>query len=163
LPPSRSSSPWSRCSRRTSPRDARRASIRSWRCGRNDGMPMLRRLLSRLRHSVWPGRTSVDAAREIAAHLQMLEEELACRGMSRDDARAEARRRFGSAALTADQHRDARAFAWVDDLRWDIRYSARLLMRNPAFALTAILSLAIGIGANTTVFTVAHALLFRDP
>src|SRR5262249_22907987 len=126
-------------------------------------MSMLRRLLSRIGQSVWPGRASGDAAREIAAHLQMLEEDLLRRGMSRDEARAEAHRRFGSTALTADQHRDARAFAWIDDLRWDVRYSARLLMRNPAFALTAILSLAIGIGANTTVFTVAHALLFRDP
>jgi predicted permease len=55
------------------------------------------------------------------------------------------------------------SFALIDDLRWDARYAARLLVRNPAFAVTAIVSLAIGIGANTTVFTVAQALLFRDP
>ena len=55
------------------------------------------------------------------------------------------------------------SLALIDDLRWDCRYAARLLVRNPAFALTAIVSLAIGIGANTTVFTVAQALLFRDP
>ncbi|HMF98423.1 MAG TPA: ABC transporter permease [Vicinamibacterales bacterium] len=126
-------------------------------------MSMFRRLLARLGRSLWQGRTGVDVSREIATHLQMLEEDLARRGLSRDEARAEARRRFGSAALAADQHRDTRGFAWVDDLRWDIRYAARLLARNPAFALTAILSLAIGIGANTTVFTIAHALLFRDP
>ncbi|HXI32259.1 MAG TPA: ADOP family duplicated permease [Vicinamibacterales bacterium] len=125
---------------------------------------MIRRLLSRLACAVWPGRAGVEAAREIASHLQLLEEDLVRRGMSRDDARAEARRRFGgSAALTADRHRDARSFVWVDDLRWDVRHAARLLRRDPLFALTAILSLAIGIGANTTVFTVAHALLFRDP
>jgi predicted permease len=56
-----------------------------------------------------------------------------------------------------------RSCAWIDDLRWDVRHSARLLRRNPAFALTAIVSLATGIGANTAVFTVAQALLFRDP
>src|SRR6185295_20132088 len=98
---------------------------------------MLRRLLSRLGCAVWPGRAGVEAAREIASHLQLLEEDLVRRGMSRDDARAEARRRFGgSAALTADRHRDARSFAWVDDLRWDVRHAARLLRRDPLFALT---------------------------
>jgi len=55
------------------------------------------------------------------------------------------------------------SLAWVDDLRWDARYAARLLVRDPVFALTATVSLAIGIGANTTVFTVAQALLVRDP
>src|SRR5436190_1788464 len=104
-----------------------------------------------------------EASREIAAHLQLLQDELMRRGLSAADARVEAHRALGSAALTADLHRDARSFVWLDDLRWDLGYGVRLLRRNPLFALTAALSLAVGIGANTTVFTVANALLFRAP
>jgi predicted permease len=126
-------------------------------------MASLRRFLLRLVHALAPGGGRADAAREIAAHVQLLEDEFTRRGMRRDEARAEAYRRFGSTALAADQHRDTCSFVWIDDLRWDIRHASRLLRRDPVFALTAILSLAIGIGANTTVFTVAHALLFRDP
>ena len=51
----------------------------------------------------------------------------------------------------------------LDTLVHDLRYAARLLRRNPIFACTAVLSLAIGIGANTTIFTVANALLFKTP
>jgi putative ABC transport system permease protein len=129
----------------------------------SDVMSTLRCVLSRLGHALLLRRAGSETAREIASHLQLLEDEFVRRGMDPAGARAAAHRAFGSAALTADRHRDAQSFAWADDLRWDIRYAARLLLRNPAFALTAILSLAIGIGANTTVFTVANALLFRDP
>jgi putative ABC transport system permease protein len=52
---------------------------------------------------------------------------------------------------------------WLDETRRDLCYAARLLARNPVFALTAAVSLAIGIGANTTIFTVANRLLFREP
>ena len=62
-----------------------------------------------------------------------------------------------------DRQRDARSFAVAGRARRDLRHAARLLRRNPLFALTAALSLAIGIGANTTIFTVANALLFQPP
>src|ERR671924_370687 len=58
---------------------------------------------------------------------------------------------------------DARSARWFDDGKRDVRYAARLLRRNPLFALTAALSLAVGIGADTTIFTVANTLLFRAP
>src|SRR5438045_8826483 len=83
--------------------------------------------------------------------------------MPAEAARLAARRALGSTAHTMNLHRDARSFVWLDDLRWDVGYAVRLLRRNPIFALTAALSLAIGIGANTTIFTVANALLFRAP
>jgi predicted permease len=123
----------------------------------------LRRLMMRLIETVRPHRRDADAAREIESHLAMLEDEFHRRGLTAVEARREARRAFGSSPLTMDRHRDARSFAWLDDLRWDLRYAARLLRRNPAFALTAALSLAIGIGADTTIFTIANALLFRAP
>ena len=70
---------------------------------------------------------------------------------------------LGSVAAIKDNVRDVRAGAFVDTLLQDVRFGARLLRRNPLFASTAALSLAIGIGATTTIFTVADALLFRAP
>lgn len=110
-----------------------------------------------------PHRRDADVAREIESHLALLENEFERRGLTTAEARREARLAFGSAAVTMDAHRDARSFGWLDDLRWDLEYAARLLRRNPVFALTAALSLAIGIGADTAIFTLADALLFRAP
>src|SRR6185295_9937236 len=83
--------------------------------------------------------------------------------MSAEDARIAARRAFGGVEQTKERQRDARSFPWLDDARRDLRQAARLLRRTPMFALTATLSLAIGIGATTTIFTVANALLLRAP
>src|SRR5438132_11372803 len=81
--------------------------------------------------------------------------------MTPEEARRAARRALGGVEHTKDLHRDARSFAWLDDARRDLRHAGRLLRRNPLFTMTAALSLAIGIGANTTIFTVANALLFQ--
>jgi predicted permease len=109
--------------------------------------------------------TSADAglSRELASHAQLLQDDFERRGLPPDAARLAARCALGSTALIADRHRDARSFAWIDDAARDLRYAARLLRRNSVFTLTAALSLAIGIGANTTVFTVVNALLLRSP
>ena len=123
----------------------------------------MRRFILRLWHAVRPSRGERDLAREVASHIALLADDFVRRGMSADEARYAARRALGSTALTMDRQRDARSFVWLDDLRRDLALAARLLRRSPAFTATAGLSLAIGIGANTTVFTVAHALLFRDP
>ncbi|HEV2986582.1 MAG TPA: ABC transporter permease, partial [Vicinamibacterales bacterium] len=119
--------------------------------------------MRRLRNALCPASAEADLAREVASHLALVEDELVRRGMTAEEARFAARRAFGGVALAKDLHRDARSFVWLDDARRDVRHSARLLRRDPLFALTAALSLAIGIGANTTIFTVANALLFRPP
>src|SRR5207248_9916922 len=126
-------------------------------------MSAFMRFYRRLANAFRGRSADADASREIAAHLQLLQDEFTRRGLSAADARVEAHRALGSAALAADLHRDARSFVWLDDLRWDLGYGVRLLRRNPLFALTAALSLAVGIGANTTVFTIADALLLRAP
>jgi predicted permease len=123
----------------------------------------LRRWLARLLDAALPGRAEADLSREVAAHLAMLEEEYRRRGMDPDDARAAARRAFGGVEQTKERHRDVRSFVWLRDVQWDLRYALRLLTRNLLFSLTAALSLAIGIGANTTIFTIANALLFGRP
>src|SRR5258706_9715595 len=123
----------------------------------------VRRLLRRLFNAMHPGQGERDLAREIDAHLALLEDDFVRRGMSADDARAAARRALGSTAHAGDLHRDARSFVWLDDLRWDMGYAARLLRHNPLFTLTAAVSLAIGIVANTTIFSLVNALLLREP
>src|SRR5437773_11160347 len=126
-------------------------------------MAPLRRFSSRLVNLLRPGRAEDDLARELAAHLALLEDEFQRRGMTADEARRAARLALGGVEQTKDLHRDARSFAWVDDARRDFFHSGRLLRRNPVFALTASLSIAIGIGANTAIFTVVNALLLSDP
>jgi hypothetical protein len=123
----------------------------------------LRRSLLRLRNALWPARAESELEREIAAHLDLLEDDYVRRGLPRDTARLAARRAFGGVEQAKDDQRDTRSFLWLDDGRRDLRQAGRLLIRNPLFSLTAALSIGIGIGANTAVFTVATALLFHPP
>ena len=126
-------------------------------------MERLRRLVLRLL-TVWRrDRAEADLAREVSSHLALLQDEFQRRGLTPDEARLAARRAFGGVEQTKELQRDARSFRWLDDARQDVPYAARLLRRDPVFAATAAVSLAIGIGANTTVFTIANALLFRPP
>src|SRR5947208_9017020 len=83
--------------------------------------------------------------------------------MQPDDARRVVTLEMGRVEVVKEQVRDIRAGAFADTVLKDLRYGARLLQRNPVFAVTATLSLAIGIAANTTIFTIANALLFRAP
>src|SRR4029077_18639979 len=109
------------------------------------------------------GRRSVDSelSREIASHLRLLEDEFSRRGLSTADARAAARRALGSTAHAADLHRDARSFVWLDDARRELQYGIRALRRQPGFASVVVLTLALGIGANTAIFSVVHSVLLR--
>src|SRR5262245_35940576 len=77
--------------------------------------------------------------------------------------RGAARLAFGNVSQVKDQHRDARSSRWIEDAWQDAGHGLRLLRRSPIFAATAALSLAIGIGANTAIFTVANGLLLRPP
>ena len=104
-----------------------------------------------------------DLDDELRATFDLLVEEKMRDGLSPEAARRAAGAELGSTAAIKDNVRDVRAGAFVDTLLQDVRFGARLLRRNPLFASTAALSLAIGIGATTTIFTVADALLFRAP
>src|SRR4029077_10804085 len=70
-------------------------------------------------------------------------------------------RRFGGVDQAKEQHRDARSFVWVEDLGRDVRYALRALARTPGFAVSAVLTLAIGIGGSTAVFSLINAVLLR--
>ncbi len=100
---------------------------------------------------------------EMRLHLEMRAERLADAGLPGEEARVRARRGFGNPAVIREATLDMWRYGSMDVFLQDVRYGARLLRRNPIFALTAALSLAIGIGANTTVFSIANRLLLREP
>ena len=106
-----------------------------------------------------PAERELD--REVASHLALLEEEHRRRGLAPDEARVAARRAMGSAAHAKDLHRDARLFGWLDDARQDVRFAARMLVRSPGFAAVVIFTMALSIGATTTLFSLAYGVLMR--
>ncbi len=101
-------------------------------------------------------------------HVDARADELQALGVSRADALRQARREFGSETRLAEVTREAWRFQWIEDLVSDVRYALRSCRRRPGFAFTVAVSLALGIGANSAVFTAVDALLWkpipvRDP
>jgi predicted permease len=112
----------------------------------------------------WLGRRSdTDFAAEIESHLAMEVERLVASGMSRDEAVFAARRAFGNVTSRQEQLHEGRAGSGFESLSQDVRHGVRSMLRTPGFTAVAVASLAIGIGANTTVFGAIDALLFRPP
>jgi predicted permease len=123
--------------------------------------PEVRRFAARLASFLRPGREDRELAREVGAHLELLEDDLIRRGATPADAAAAARRAFGGVEQAKEQQRDMRSFAWLEDARRDLRFALRSLRRSPGFAAVAILTLAVGIGATTAIFSLIDGLLLR--
>ena len=118
--------------------------------------------IRRLANLVRSNRHARDLDRELAFHLQERVDDLVAAGMTPERARVEARRRFGNYGVQKENTRDADVFQWLDSVIDDVRYAARMLRNSPAFAVVAIVSLALGIGANTAIFTLINAVILRS-
>jgi putative ABC transport system permease protein len=121
----------------------------------------IRRFAARLINLILPRRAERALARELSAHLALLEDEYRRAGQSPDAARRSARQALGGVEQTKELHRDSRNFAWVGDVRRDVVYALRLFRRRPVTATAAILSLGLGIGLNAAVFTIFDWVLLR--
>src|SRR5437868_5954845 len=106
-------------------------------------------------------RFEAELEDEIRFHLETRAAELEQAGLSRTDALMQARREFGPVARASDGSRSAWQFRWIEDLGADLRFALRAFRRTPGFALTAVLSLALGIGANSAIFTALDAVLWK--
>ena len=119
-------------------------------------------LRSRLRSLVFRDRRESDLSEELQLHLERETERLQATGLSREDARLQARRLFGGVEQIKEAGRDARGTGAWDALVRDTRHGLRRLVRDWRFTTAAVLILGIAIGANTAIFSVVNAVLFRD-
>jgi hypothetical protein len=125
-------------------------------------MISLIRLLSKCKTIFRNRQMEEELEREIASHLALLEEDFLRTGMSAEEARLAARRAYGGVEQAKQMHRDERSILWLEQLGQDIRYAIRQLCLAPGFAMTVILTIALGIGANTAIFTLMHAILMKS-
>ncbi|HWD99272.1 MAG TPA: ABC transporter permease, partial [Bryobacteraceae bacterium] len=124
-------------------------------------MRFFRILTNRFRSLFRRSRAEAELEREIDLHLGQLVKEHLEAGLTEAEAVAAARREFGPVALTKEQCRDMRRTTWLDDLARDVVFASRVLRKSPAFTLTALVSLALGIGANTSIYSFVDAIMVR--
>jgi len=124
-------------------------------------MATLREWMQRVRGTLRPGRSDADLEEELRLHLEMADEDARRRGVPPGESARAARIGSGSLVPAIDALRDQRGLPWLEDLRRDVRHGLRSLRRSPGFTTIALVTLALGIGANTAIFSILDGVILR--
>jgi hypothetical protein len=124
-------------------------------------MRILREWILRLRGALHPARRDEDLAEELRLHADLAAEAAQRQGVDPQQSGRAARIRAGGTAQTMDALRDQRGLPWLDDFARDVRHGLRSLRRTPVFTAVAMLTLALGIGANTAIFSIVNTVILQ--